>query len=86
MHGTHVRDLKQSLALRIVERSGQFDPSFDVIDAPDPGFAFGAIFRMALLVAQMHGDTLEAPLLPVGVHPERHRRTGPQRRQQQVVR
>ena len=86
MHRAHARDLEESLTLGIIERTSQLDPPFYVVDTSDAGFALRAVLRMKLVVAKMHGYTLQCPLLPIGIHPERHRRTGPKRCQQKIVR
>src|ERR1700722_13488909 len=67
MHRAFVGDFQQPLALLGVEIALHGDHAVDLVEHASLGFAFGAIFRMDLAVAQSHRGPLQRQRLAVGV-------------------
>ncbi len=86
MHGTHVRDLQETLTLRGIEGAFKLDHALDAIELSMLGLAVRAIRGVDLGMAQADADALQRPGFAISIEPERHRRAGTERHQQEFVR
>src|SRR5262249_18957539 len=82
---TLVGDLEEPRTLAIIESAGERDGPIDAVEHPFFGLAALAIGGVDLGVVEPHRDFVERQCLALGVEPQRHRRAGAERREQQVV-
>src|SRR5213075_1046319 len=86
VHWALVRNVQQTRALVVAEHASQFHDAFDVIEPPFFGLARLTVGGVNPPVTESDRHGLERPLRAPGVHRHGHRRTGSERRQQEVVR
>src|SRR5260370_20995035 len=85
MAGAQLGELEKPVALLVVEGSRQLDFAVDGIEFALLRLAVCAVGRVNSRVPQVDGDALERQLLPVGVEPHRHRRTGAEPSEEIIV-
>src|ERR1043166_6936701 len=85
VHGAALGDLDQPRLLLFAERALQLDLTLDAVELALLGLAVRAVLGVDLRVLEAHRDGLQRPLLASRVQRERHRRSGAERGQQQVV-
>ena len=78
-------DLEQPLSLLRTERTVERDLPLDAIEHALLRLALGAVRRVNLRMREPHRHALEGPLLPSRVQRDRHRRSGAERDQQEVI-
>ena len=85
MHRALVRDLQQPPTLLLVERAEQLYLALDPVEPRRLRLARVAVGGVHPRVAQSDRDCFEWPLLTARIHAYRHRRTGAQSGEQEVV-
>ena len=85
MHRAAVGDLHQPGLLLVAERALQRDLALDAVQLALLSLTLRAVLGVDLRVLQAHGDGLQRPLLASRVQRERHRRSGAEGGQQQIV-
>src|SRR5207247_10691033 len=85
VHGAFVRNLEKLFPLFLIERTHEMNLAFNSVDLAFFCFAVPAIRRVDLRMSEIHGDPLERPFLRSRVKGYRHRRTGTERGQEQIV-
>ena len=75
---THRGDLYKPLSLRFVELSFQMDLAMDLVEHSRFGLAVLAVLCVDTAVAEGDFDALQGDPLPLRIHAECHRRSGPE--------
>ena len=80
-----VGDFHQFRALFGVELAFDRYHALDLVEHPDPGFAFGAILRVNLAMVERHRHAIQRQRLAVGIHAHGHRGAGAEPGEQVVI-
>jgi hypothetical protein len=86
MNRTSLRNLEEPCALLVRQLAAELESPFNTVDASFLGFAFGAVDRVDPRMTQTHCNSLQGPTLASRVQRNRHRRSGAERCQEQVIR
>ena len=79
LHGAALGDLRQTMALGLIQRAEQRQLLLNPIEEPLAGLALGAVLCVNAIVPQPDLDAFQRPSMSVGVQAQRHRCTRAQR-------
>lgn len=85
MNRAFVRDFEESRALLFLQWADELDLQLDAVESPVGRFARLAVGGVDPRMTELHGHSLERPLLASGVHRNRHRRARSEGGEKEVV-